>query len=153
MHGHRSPRADLVVWDTLAARAANQSPILVVECKAEGVNINERDYYQGESYARASGCEFLVAHNTRYTGVFRLVPGFPGGLVQVNDIPRAADWGDAKRMQDIRDRLRAFNRKEFQDLLFRCHSILRDVHKMDPGRAFDTISKILFVKMYVERSG
>ena len=24
---------------------------------------------------------------------------------------------------------------------------------MDPGRAFDTISKILFVKMYVERSG
>ena len=49
--------------------------------------------------------------------------------------------------------LRAFNRREFQDLLFRCHSILRDVHKMDPGRAFDTISKILFVKMYVERSG
>ncbi|MDE0459477.1 MAG: hypothetical protein OXI15_19475 [Chromatiales bacterium] len=27
------------------------------------------------------------------------------------------------------------------------------MHKMDPGRAFDTISKILFVKMYVERSG
>ena len=24
---------------------------------------------------------------------------------------------------------------------------------MDPGRAFDTISKILFVKMYIERSG
>ena len=43
--------------------------------------------------------------------------------------------------------------KEFQDLPFKCHSILRDVHNMDPGRAFDTISKILFVKMYVERSG
>ena len=27
------------------------------------------------------------------------------------------------------------------------------MHKFDPGRAFDTISKILFVKMYVERSG
>ena len=24
---------------------------------------------------------------------------------------------------------------------------------MEPGRAFDTISKILFIKMYVERSG
>ena len=24
---------------------------------------------------------------------------------------------------------------------------------MEPGRAFDTISKVLFVKMYVERSG
>ena len=43
--------------------------------------------------------------------------------------------------------------KEFQDLLLDCHNILRDVHKMDPGRAFDTISKILFVKMYIERSG
>jgi type I restriction enzyme M protein len=55
--------------------------------------------------------------------------------------------------KQIKESLRAFNRKEFQDLLFVCHSILRDVHKMDPGRAFDTISKILFVKMYVERSG
>jgi type I restriction enzyme M protein len=73
--------------------------------------------------------------------------------VQINEIAKASDWGDAKRIEEIRSKLRVFNRKEFQDLLFKCHSILRDVHKMDPGRAFDTISKILFVKMYVERSG
>ena len=85
--------------------------------------------------------------------MFRLIPGVPGEFVQINEIPKAADWGDARRIEEIRKRLRAFNRREFQDLLFRCHSILRDVHKMDPGRAFDTISKILFVKMYVERSG
>ena len=77
----------------------------------------------------------------------------PGDFVPINEIPKAADWGDAKRIEEIRKALRAFDRKEFQDLLFKCHSILRDVHKMDPGRAFDTISKILFVKMYVERSG
>ncbi|GAB3461565.1 hypothetical protein GCM10027321_22370 [Massilia terrae] len=71
----------------------------------------------------------------------------------INEIPKAADWGDAKRLKEIKESLRAFSRKEFQDLLFVCHSILRDVHKMDPGRAFDTISKILFIKMYVERSG
>jgi len=53
----------------------------------------------------------------------------------------------------INDNLRTFNRKEFQNSLFVCHGILRDVHKMDPGRAFDTISKILFIKMYVERFG
>ena len=41
-----------------------------------------------------------------------------------------------------RSKLRAFNRREFQDLLFKCHSILRDVHKMELGRAFDMISKI-----------
>ncbi len=67
--------------------------------------------------------------------------------------PKLPIGADAKRIEEIKTSTRAFNRKEFQDLLFECHSILRDVHKMDPGRAFDTISKILFIKMYVERSG
>lgn len=153
MHGHRSPRADIVIWETQDAKSANKTPVLVVECKAENVDVDIRDYYQGESYTRASGCEFFVAHNTRYTAVFKLVPGAPGEFVQISEIPKASDWGDAKRIEKIRNSLRAFNRKEFQDLLFDCHSILRDVHKMEPGRAFDTISKILFVKMFVERSG
>ena len=152
-HGRRSPRADVVIWETPKDKAANRTPVLVVECKAENVEIDLKDYYQGESYTRAAGGEFFIAHNARHTAVFRLIPGVPGEFVQVNEIPKATDWGDAKRIDEIRKRLRAFNRREFQDLLFRCHSILRDVHKMDPGRAFDTISKILFVKMYVERSG
>ena len=153
MHGRRSPRADIVVWETPDAKNAGKTPVLVVECKAESVEINIKDYYQGESYTRATGCEFFVATNTGHTAVFRLVPGAPGDFVQVNETPKAADWGDASRIEDIRNSLRAFDRREFQDLLFDCHSILRDTHKMDPGRAFDTISKILFVKMYVERSG
>jgi type I restriction enzyme M protein len=153
MHGHKSPRADIVIWETPDAKNKGQTPILVVECKAEGVDINLNDYYQGESYTRAAGCEFFIAHNARFTAIFKLVPAMPGDFVQINEIPKASDWGDAKRIEEIKNKLRAFNRREFQDLLFRCHSILRDVHKMEPGRAFDTISKILFVKMYVERSG
>jgi len=153
MHGRRSPRADIVVWESTGAKAANRTPVLVVECKAEAVEIHIKDYYQGESYARAVGCEFFIAHNQRFTAVFRLVPGLPGEFVQINEIPKAYDWSNAKRIEEIKNRLRAFDRKEFQDLLFDCHCILRDVHKMDPGRAFDTISKILFIKMYVERSG
>ena len=152
-YGRKSPRADIVLWETPEAKAANKTPVLVIECKAENVNINIKDYYQGESYARAMGCEFFVAHNNRYTAVFKLVPGAPGEFVQINEIPKASDWGNAKRIEEIKSRLRSFNRREFQDLLFACHSILRDVHKMDPGRAFDTISKILFIRMYVERSG
>lgn len=154
-HGHRSPRADIVVWEHRGAKSANPSPspVLVVECKSEKVDIHVSDYYQGESYTRAVGCEFFIAHNQRHTAVFRLIPGLPGEFVQINEIPKAGDWGNAKRLEAVRNSLRAFNRKEFQDLLFDCHCILRDVHKMDPGRAFDTISKILFIKMYVERSG
>ena len=153
MHGHKSPRADIVIWETPETKAQGRQPVLVVECKAESVDINLNDYYQGESYTRAAGCEFFIAHNTRFTAIFKLVPAVPGDFVQINEIPKASDWGNAKRIEEIKNKLRAFNRREFQDLLFKCHSILRDVHKMEPGRAFDTISKILFVKMYVERSG
>ncbi len=152
-HGRRSPKADIVIYPSSQAKAEGKSPLIVVECKAETVDIHPRDYYQGESYARAVGCELFVTHNQRQTAVFRLVPGTPGEAVQINDLPKAADWGDAKRIEAIKNSTRAFSRKEFQDLLFKCHSILRDVHKMEPGRAFDAISKVLFIKMYIERTG
>lgn len=153
LHGHKSPRADIVVWESSADKQASRTPVLVIECKTDNIQIQERDYYQGESYARATACEFFIATNVRHTMPFKLVPGLPGEFIAINEIPKATDWGNAKRLKEIRDSLRTFNRKEFQDLLFECHCILRDVHKMDPGRAFDTISKILFIKMYVERSG
>lgn len=151
--GKRSPRVDIAVWQSVEARAASQAPKLVVECKAENVAIHPRDYYQGESYARSVGAEILVMHNERQTAIFRIVAGLPGELVPINLIPNASDWGDAKRMKEIQNATRAFSRDEFRNLLFRCHSILRDVHKMEPGKAFDAISKILFVKMYIERVG
>jgi type I restriction enzyme M protein len=151
--GKRSPRVDIAVWESVEARAAGQAPKLVVECKAENVAIHARDYYQGESYARSVGAEMLVMHNERQTAIFRLVAGLPGEWVPINLIPKAEDWGNAKRMEEIKNATRAFSRDEFRNLLFRCHSILRDVHKMEPGKAFDAISKILFVKMYIERIG
>ncbi|MCX6998230.1 MAG: N-6 DNA methylase [Kiritimatiellaeota bacterium] len=151
--GRNSSRADIVVYPSPDTKAEGKSPLIVVECKAETVDIHPRDYYQGESYARAVGCELFVTHNQRQTAVFRLVPGTPGEAVQINDLPQASDWSDAKRIEAIKNSTRAFSRKEFQDLLFKCHSILRDVHKMEPGRAFDAISKVLFIKMYIERTG
>ena len=154
-HGRRSPKADIVIWESVAARNASPkpSPKIVVECKAENVAIHQRDFFQGESYARAVGAEFLVMHNERQTAVFRIIPGVPGEIVAITSLPRASDWADAKRLEAIKNATRAFSRDEFRNLLFNCHSILRDVHKMEPGKAFDTISKILFIKMYIERTG
>ena len=153
--GRKSSKADVAVWDTPAARnqKPRPSPKIVVECKAENVTIHQKDYYQGESYGRASGAEFLVMHNERQTAFFRVVPGLPGELVPITELPKASDWGDANRIEAIKKATREFSRDEFRDLLFRCHCILRDNHKMPPGEAFDTISKILFVKMYIERTG
>lgn len=49
MHGHKSPRADIVIWETSIRKANNNTPVLVIECKSEAVDINVKDYYQGES--------------------------------------------------------------------------------------------------------
>jgi len=154
-HGRKSPKADVAVWSTSGARNAKPrpSPKIVVECKAENVTIHPKDFFQGESYGRASGAEFLVMHNERQTAFFRIVPGLPGELVPVTVLPKASDWSDANRIEEIKKATRAFSRDEFRDLLFRCHCILRDNHKMSAGDAFDTMSKILFVKMYIERTG
>ncbi len=152
-HGRRSPRADIVIWQSAADKQANKTPVMVVECKSDNVTIIESDYWQGESYARAVGCELFVTHNTKQTRFFKLTPGAPGEWVDIEDIPHAEDWDDAKKIAAIKQATRAFNREEFRRLLFDCHNILRDVHKMEPGRAFDEISKILFIKMYIERTG
>lgn len=107
-HGHKSPRADIVVWQSLDDKTANRSPALVVECKTDTIEIQERDYYQGESYTRATGCEFFIATNIRHTAIFKLVPGLPGEFIAINEIPKATDWGDAKRLKEIRESLRTF---------------------------------------------
>ena len=50
-HGRRSPKADIVVWPTPAAKADGLSPIIVIECKSDNVTIVADDYDQGDSYA------------------------------------------------------------------------------------------------------
>lgn len=46
-HGHKSPRADIVVWQSADDKAVNRSPALVVECKT-GTWVNSdagRDHF------------------------------------------------------------------------------------------------------------
>ena len=71
----------------------------------------------------------------------------------MSDFPKLTTGRTRRGLRKVRENLQAFSRKEFQNLLHKCHNILRDNHKMEPGRAFDAISKVLFVKMYVERTG
>lgn len=151
--GRGSPRVDIVVCESAEALRANRDYRVVVETKAENVKIQPADYAQGESYARAVQAEFLVLHNNKETAFFRLVPGAPGERIEITTIPRAEDFQDARRLAAIRSATKAFTRDEFQRVLFECHCILRDNHKMDPGAAFDEISKILFIKMAFERMG
>ena len=151
--GRKSPKADVVVGADADALRNNRDYVLVVETKNDFVTIDPADYDQGESYARSVGCEFLLTHNRKETRAFRLVPGAPGSRVDIEDIPSATDIVDPKKLAEVRRATKAFSREEFRKLLLECHTILRDTHKMEPGQAFDHISKILFIKMGVERSG
>jgi type I restriction enzyme M protein len=152
-HGRTSPKADIIVWQSPAAKADGRAPTIVVECKSDNVTIVPDDYEQGDSYARATEAEFLVAHNNKETRCFRVIRGVPGRREDIEDIPQREDLEDARRMAEIRRATKTFTREEFTRLLADSHSILRDNHKMDPGSAFDEISKILFIKMYIERTG
>ncbi|MFD5720939.1 N-6 DNA methylase [Streptomyces sp. NPDC127036] len=151
--GRKSVRADIVVAESPQALKEKRGYVMVVETKAENVPIRQADYEQGESYARAAGVEFLVLHNSKTTSYFRLTPGFPGTSVEIASVPKASELQNKKRLDEIKKSTKAFTRDEFQRLLFDCHCILRDNHKMDPGAAFDEISKFLFIKMAYERMG
>lgn len=152
VHGTGSPRADIVVWGSAEAKASGQSALLIVETKAASGPIILQDFRQGESYARAGGCSFLVAATADNWAAYELTPGFPGAAKQINSWPTAIDFGDSKRLEKLKSSLREFDRDEFQRLLFDCHTLLRDHHAMTPDRAFDTISKVLFIKLNIERN-
>lgn len=152
-HGHGSPRADIVVWPSPEAKASGKQSILVVETKAAEGPVLVNDFIQGNSYARVGGAGFLICATATAHKVFELPPSFPADLREINDWPRKADFADAKRLKRLRESLRVFDRDEFQKLLVACHNLLRDAHAMSPDQAFDTISKVLFIKLNIERTG
>ncbi|MGN8552501.1 UNVERIFIED_CONTAM: N-6 DNA methylase [Microbacterium sp. SLM126] len=152
VHGRRSPRADIVVWASVGDREKGAAPVLVVETKAGEGAIRTADFWQGESYARAAGARFLVLANATTSLVYELATGVPGRARQINDWPRANMVGDNEKLRELVERLEVFDREQFQRVLFECHTLLRDNHAMTPDRAFDTISKVLFIKLHVERT-
>lgn len=77
------------------------SAIIVVECKAEYVTIQEEDYYRGSNYASWAGADFFVTTNLKETRIFKVVKGkIPKRLEEIVDIPKAEDLTNAKRSRN-----------------------------------------------------
>jgi len=149
--GSASARADFVIWRTIQDKTDDNAPFIIVECKSDSVTIKSQDYAQGENYARICGAPFFVTHNTRETKYWRVKKDkVPGYTEELENIPH----GDAsdKDIDELLAKLRVFKEKEFADLLHKCHNIIRNREKKDPAAAFDEIAKVLFIKVYVERS-
>lgn len=148
--GAAGARADIIVWRTPQDKAAENSPLIVVECKADNVAINPAVYAQGENYARYINSPFFVTHNHRETRYWRVLHDkMPKHVEEIDGIPHA-DTTD-QQIKDLIKRLKVFKEDEFADLLHQCHNVIRNREKRDPVAAFDEIAKILFVKVFVER--
>lgn len=148
--GAGKARADIVVWRSVQDKAAKNSPLIVVECKADNVTINPAVYAQGENYARLTNAPFFVTHNHRETRYWRVLHDkMPKHVEEIDSIPHA-DATD-KQIRELIERLKVFKEDEFADLLHQCHNVIRNREKRDPVAAFDEIAKILFVKVFVER--
>lgn len=145
-------RADIVVWAS-PEEVDKKHPVIVVECKAENINISVGDYWQGSHYARYMNAPFFVTTNLKQTKVFKVnINEYPKELGdEILDIPSLEDLNDKKKLQKVMDRTKSFTREEFSKLLFRCHNIIRNNDKLSPEAAFDEISKILFMKIRYER--
>lgn len=151
--GQGKARADIVIWKSESDKKEDVSAIIVVECKAEYVTIQEEDYYQGYNYASWAGADFFVTTNLKETRIFKVVKGkIPKRLEEIVDIPKAEDLSNAKKIKDLLNQTKAFTRDEFSKLLFKCHNIIRNNDKLSPEAAFDEISKVLFMKIRYERN-
>lgn len=150
VRGTGSARADIVVWRTIDEKTSKDNPLIVVECKANNVTIDQATYTQGGNYANYCKARFFVTHNHRQTKYWKvdhakLAPNY----AEIKDIPHAG--ASNKDIDDILKSLRTFREDEFADLLHQCHNVIRNREHLDPAAAFDEIAKILFVKTWSER--
>ena len=148
--GSGAARADFLIWRTAEDKKENKTPLIVVECKADNVSIDQRTYTQGANYAQYARAPFFVTHNNRETKYWkvdleRLAPNF----AEISNIP-PADASDAE-IRDLISKLKVFKEDEFADLLHKCHNVIRNREHLDPAAAFDEIAKVLFIKVWVER--
>lgn len=148
--GTANARADIVLWKTIADKKDKENPLIVVECKADNVTIDQATYTQGGNYANFCKARFFVTHNHRQTKYWKvdhskLAPNY----AEIKDIPHAG--ASEKEINEILSSLRTFREDEFADLLHQCHNVIRNREHLDPAAAFDEIAKILFVKTWSER--
>ncbi|MCM3392575.1 N-6 DNA methylase [Cytobacillus oceanisediminis] len=149
--GSGGARADFIIWKSADDKKSKKSPLIIVECKAENITLDDSVSLQGELYARQTNAPFFVTHNKMETRYWRVRKDkLPGYREEIEDIPKANST--EKEIEELLNKLKVFREHEFADLLHQCHNIIRNREKLDPAAAFDEIAKILFMKVFAERN-
>lgn len=126
---------------------------MVLEFKAENLELKVEDCYQDYNYATWSRADLFAVSNGKETQVYKVVDTeLPLSLKPIGEIPNANIINNAKKLKEELEKTVEFKGDEFAKVLNKCHNIIRNNDKLSPEAAFDEISKVLFIKIMYERN-
>lgn len=145
--------ADILIFKSEKDKLEWNNAFITVECKADYLELTEKDYFQGANYARWSGSNVLIVTNWKEDRIFEILANkLPYSKRKISNIPNSNIINDEKKLGEELTKTTTMTRDEFVKLLLKCHNIIRNNDKLSPEAAFDEISKILFMKIRYERS-
>ena len=142
----------ILIWKNKNSKINNESPLIVIQCKADSVIIKKEDYFKGIDFSREIGAKFFVATNFKQTKIYsKIYRTDSENVEEILDIPNKEEAQNIQEVEKLLNKNNTFQRENFTKTLYKCHSIIRNNDKLSPEAAFDEISKILFIKTIYER--
>ena len=138
--------ADIVVYyDSLRTE-----PFIVGEVKGKGKR-DGIDGEQGASYARNLGAFYHFWSNKTETKYWKN-PKFPYKSESIGNIPQWIGSKPIKKKIAKTEVLPPFKDEvELREVIKSCHDLIYENQGHDPAKAFDELTKLLFLKLYDER--
>ncbi|HUY14385.1 MAG TPA: N-6 DNA methylase [Terriglobia bacterium] len=137
--------ADIVIYRD----NAHKEPFCVMETKAPG---QKKGIGQAESYARNLGAEYHAWHDGKNPRRFFRTERFGQQSQAVGDIPHwvgtkpiVAEISKNTELPPFRDE------NQMREVVHLCHELILEKQGHDPAKAFDELTKLLFLKLYDEK--
>ncbi len=146
----------LLIWKNEKSKLAKETPIIIARCYINNY-IKNYDYLEMENYALLSGVKFFVSYNEfekkSEIRVFKFSEIKPPLQIQeLEFMPKAEILDNDDEIGTLLEKdKKSISKDEFKRLFFSCHDIIRNNDKLSPEMAFDEISKILFIKIKLEK--
>ena len=152
--GSDNREADIVVYSD----KTHIKPLIVVECKKSDVSEAEykQSIAQGFSYAVALGADFVWATSNIKDEYYKVSKQYPKKHEEIANIPKSG--GSVKKFKYAKDgsddyfNLSIVAEDELTARFKQAHNALWGGGKLNPSEAFDELDKLIFCKIWDERT-
>lgn len=141
-------KADIVVWKTVEEKENNSPPFIVVQGKFQD-GLRLEDYFEGIEFAKKNKATLFVTIDDR-PPLFYKYDLENNNFISI-ETPDSKELKDENKFKVALTHDEKFKREQFRKRLFACHNVIRNNDKFSPEMAFDEISKVMFVKIYIEQ--